>query len=67
MITLIVSVNGVLRPTQCDYTDSVCECSVDLPPNMITLIVVCEWGVETPAQRDYTDSVREWGVETHPA
>ena len=38
MITLIVSVNGVLRPTQRDYSDRVCEWG-DLPPNVITLIV----------------------------
>ena len=64
MITLIVSVNGVLRTTQRDYTNSVCEWG-DLPPNMITLIMSMK-GVLTPAQRDYTDSVCEWGVETRP-
>ena len=32
MITLIVSVNGVLRPTQHDYTDSVHEWGVDTHP-----------------------------------
>ena len=65
MITLIVSVNGVLRPTQCDYTDSVREWGVADPPNVITLIVSVN-GVLRTTQRDYTDSVCEWGVETHP-
>ena len=32
VITLIVSVNGVLRPTQRDYTDSVCEWGVETRP-----------------------------------
>ena len=32
MITLIVSVNGVLRPTQSDYTDSVREWGVETHP-----------------------------------
>ena len=32
MITLIVSVNGVLRPTQRDYTDSVREWGVETHP-----------------------------------
>ena len=60
-----MSMNGVLRTTQRDYTDSVCEWGVETLPNMITLIVSVN-GVLRPTQHDYTDSVREWGVETHP-
>ena len=65
MITLIVSMNGVLRPIQCDYTDSVREWGVETHPSVITLIVSLN-GVLRPTQCDYTDSVREWGVETYP-